>query len=116
MLPIDLVSDTFLVAITGVDLLPQQQTLEATFTTAEPRSQVERPLALSYDFTSVQLFTTHSGGSPAANAVVSFSSAMVELPVVPAFLLIRATYSNKNLKDPTLSLADVNFPPSRKGQ
>ena len=48
--------------------------------------------------------------TPAANAAVSCSSATVELPVVPAFLLIRTTYSNKNLKDPKLSLADVNFP------
>ena len=110
MLSIDLGTGNDTITVTGVTLQPQQQELEVTFTTAEPRSQVERPLALSYDYTSVQLFTTQPGDSPAANAVVNFSSATVELPVAPAFLLIRTTYSNKNLKDPKLSLADVNFP------
>ena len=90
MLSLQLVGSgaTETVTLSSVSLEPTFQELECTFCTAEPRSQVERPLALSYDFTSIQLLTTQSGTSPNPGELVQFSSATVELPVVPSFLLI----------------------------
>ena len=91
-------------------LEPTLQELEVAFCTAEPRSQVERPLKLSYDFTSIQLFTTTLGQTVAPDAKMVFTAPVVEVPVVPAYLLIKANYGNPDLKNPRKSLADVCFP------
>ena len=99
--------------VTGVVLAPTLQDLECTFCTAEPRSQVDRPLALSYDFTTVQLFTTSLGGTVQPGQFIDFTAPVVELPVVPAYLLIKANYSTPDLKNQSKSLADVSFPVSK---
>lgn len=98
------------VTLQSVKITPTAQSLLLSFCTAEPRSQVERPLALSYDFVSIMSFTTQSGDDMEIGGKASFSSAVVELPVVPSYLLIRANYPLTALQDASKSLADVNFP------
>ena len=70
-----------------------------TFITAEPRSQVERSFAVSYDFSSIMLFTTMTSkaGNIYIGDMISFSSAVVELPVVPSCLFVRITFGSAAL-------------------
>ena len=112
MLSMDLLGEDAddVATVTGVTLEPALQELEVTFCTAEPRSQVERPLKLSYDFTSIQLFTQTLAQTITPGGPMEFTAPVVEVPVVPAYLLIKANYGNPDLRDASKSLADVCFP------
>lgn len=95
--------------IGAVALSPSAQDLQFEYVTPHERSLVETPLAYSYNYCVVQPYYTDL--SPiAAGATGNISSNTIELPVVPDKIIILATYSNNDISNPAISLADIFLP------